>query len=515
MEEAERQEARKALLRKALQDPEFHRAKVCKRPLFWPQAVVAKALERAIDARDGRTVVVRSSRQTMKNEVAALIHCRALIRYAKTGGCIVRTAPTYQPQIVNSKRRLKQAIALDPLIEDKKRIHWGEANTVEHGLASVQFLSLDPTAKIEGATASLALDIDEAHLTDEQSFLEKARPMTGFFASPKFMWGTAAAKEDMLYRTLCHNMGGPPAYPGRIINDAARQVFQFPASLWCDLHPPFRKDYEEIRAQLGADHPTILTQYDLVDVESIGGYLTQAQTAQMAAGDHPPMPAPRGAPLLEYVAVIDIAGEAEQEELDPNEMAQGQRDSTICWILECDWTKVHLDRPLCRIVAAHWWVGKSLAEDPVSRLPGQQELLLKMLQAFRVSRYVVDARGVGEQVAAYLTKRRPGGEAYKASSVTVSEDCLGLLAMLNNDRIKLWQGGDKETAEQREIRAELLRQCGWTKRIIHGHELMKITKPGHGKHIDMVKALTYLPRCLKLPRSTPPRTITSPLSQLG
>lgn len=500
-------------IERALEDPSFHRAHFIGKPLFWPQSVVCKAIERAMSARIANTIVVRSARQTMKNEVSSLIEGRALVRHQDVGGSIVKTAPNYEPQITTSKHRLETAASEDPFFERKLR--WREGNIAQYGNARVQFLSLDPKARIEGATASLLLEADEAHLTDEKSFNEKAGPMAGFWAAPKVMWGVAAAQQDMLYKNLCHNLGGSPAKPGCVINDEAKGVFQFPASLWCELVPRWAKNYEAARDYLGRDHPTILTQYELIDVESIGGYLNQAQISQMAAGDHPPMASFRHDAQLEYVAVIDIAGEAEQEELDPNEMAQGQRDSTIMWIIECDWTKVHLDRPLCRIVAAHWWVGKSLAEDPVSKLPGQQELLLKMLQVWRVSRYIVDARGVGEQVAAYLVKRRPGGEAYKASSVTVSEDCLGLLAMLNNDRVKLWQGGDKETSGQREVRAELIRQAGWTKRIIHGHELMKIAKPGHGKHIDMVKALTYLPRCLALPRASPPRAITSPLSQIG
>jgi hypothetical protein len=339
--------------------------------------------------------------------------------------------------------------------------------------------------------------------------------MSGFFAAPKFMWGVAAAKLDMLYKNLCHNLGGP-ARARSAHQRRERGVFQFPASLWCELHPPFAKDYEEVRNYLGKDHPTVLTQYDLVDVESIGGYLTHAHVAQMAAGDHPVLPGPRADPSSSTSPSSTSAGEAEEEELDPGEMSAGSATPPSQWIIEADWNDVHLDRPLCRIVSAYWWVGKSLAEDPVSKLPGQQELILKMLQAWRVSRYVVDARGVGEQVAAYLTKRRPGGEAYKASSVTVSEDCLGLLGILNNDRVKLWKhGGEGGKTELVEARAEFLRQAGWTKKMIHGHELMKIVKPDAGKHIDMVKALTYLWRCLALPRPVPMRPISRPVSVMG
>jgi hypothetical protein len=501
-------------IERAVEDPAFHREQFIGKPLFWPQTVVARAIERAMAARVANTIVVRSARQTMKNEVSGLIEARALVRHQHVGGSIVKTAPNYEPQVTTSKHRLEERAAEDPFFE--RKIRWREGNIAQYGNARVQFLSLDPKARIEGATASLLLEVDEAHLTDEHSFNEKAGPMSGFWAAPKVMWGVAAAKQDMLYKNLCHNLGGPPANPGTVLNDEKRGVFQFPAALWCELVPRWAKNYEAVRAYLGKDHPTVLTQYELVDVESIGGYLNQAQVAILAGGDHPALRAPRAERQLEYIAVIDIAGEAEEEELDPSEMSAGQRDSTICWIIEVDWSNVHLDRPLCRIVTAYWWVGKSLAEDPVSKLPGQQELLLKLLAQWRVQRYVVDARGVGEQVAMYLTKRRPGGEAYKATSQTVSEDCLALLALLNNDRVRLWkQDQAKDGRELVEARAECIRQAGWTKKLIHGHELMKIVKPANGQHIDMVKALTYVPRCLNLQRPFAARAKARPISVIG
>jgi hypothetical protein len=430
-------------LERALEDPEFHREHIVGKPLFWPQVVVAKAIERAMAAREAETICVRSSRQTMKNEVSGLIEARALVRHQHVGGSIVKTAPTYEPQVTTSKHRLEERTAEDPLVEGK--IRWREGNIAQYGNAKVQFLSLDKKARIEGATASLLLEVDEAHLTDEKSFEDKAGPMPGFWAAPKVLWGVAGAKQDMLYRRMSHQLGGPPS--AGIIQE--KNVFQFPASLWCELNPRWAKTYENTRAYLGRDHPTILTQYELIDVDSLGGYLAAAQQARLAGGDHEVLPGPRAGKSdedLEYAAVIDIAGEDEVEELDPLEMSDGKRDSTSCWVVEMDWKKAVRDFPLCRLVGAHWWVGKRFARDPISGLPGQQEILAETLRRWNVARYVVDARGLGAQIAAYLVARIPGGLAYEATNVTVSEDCLALLAMFNNDRVKLWQqGGEKGT----------------------------------------------------------------------
>jgi hypothetical protein len=238
-------------LERALEDPEFHREHIVGKPLFWPQVVVAKAIERAMAAREAETICVRSSRQTMKNEVSGLIEARALVRHQHVGGSIVKTAPTYEPQVTTSKHRLEERTAEDPLVEGK--IRWREGNIAQYGNAKVQFLSLDKKARIEGATASLLLEVDEAHLTDEKSFEDKAGPMPGFWAAPKVLWGVAGAKQDMLYRRMSHQLGGPPS--AGIIQE--KNVFQFPASLWCELNPRWAKTYENTRAtSVGTTRPS-------------------------------------------------------------------------------------------------------------------------------------------------------------------------------------------------------------------------------------------------------------------
>ncbi len=501
------------MLQEALRDPEFHRERIVKKPLFWPQVVVAKALERAMAARAAETICVRSSRQTMKNEVSGLTEVRALVRHQRIGGSIVKTAPTYEPQVTTSKHRLEEMAATDPMV--RRKIRWREGNIAQYGNARVQFLSLDPKARVEGATASLLLEADEAHLTDEQSFNDKAGPMPGFWAAPTVLWGVAAAKQDMLYRRVCHQLGHPPT--AGVIQE--KNVYQFPASLWCELHPRWAKNYEETKAYLGRDHPTILTQYELVDVDAIGGYLSSAQQALLAGGDHPVLRGPRAGTAgeeMEYGAVIDVAGEDEVEELDPLEMSEGKRDSTICWIVEMEWGKKLRDFPLCRIVAAHWWVGKRFTEDPISKLPGQQELLEATLRHWNVARYVVDGRGLGAQIAAYLVARIPGGLAYEATNVTVSEDCLALLAMFNNDRVKLWKHGEeKGDGHLAQARAECLRQASWTSKVISPAGFMKLVKPAGDRHIDMIKALTYIPRLLAQPRPVQQYALTRPISFMG
>ena len=157
-----------------------------------------------------------------------------------------------------------------------------------------------------------------------------------------------------------------------------------------------------------------------------------------------------------------------------------------------------------------------------------QPSLLELLRKFDVRRYVVDARGVGLQLASFLTQRHRGGLAYAAGSASVSDDCYSLLAIVANGAFQLWQPGTEQLPNNsggrgapdgrlQEGRAECVRQMGWTGYAIHGHDMMSIQKPaGGGRHIDHVKALTYLPRCLALQKPVDPIIMPeAPYSFLG
>lgn len=459
------------IIKGVINDPQYHRIAVMKAPkLYPPEIETINLIEKHIALQTGKTITVRSARQTMKNECSAMIALRMLGVYQNRGGTYIRTAPTWKPQIVNSMKRVENFIRADPVIDHYRPRH---GYIFEYGNADVTFLSTDKHANVVGATASIALDIDEAHKVDKGKFEEDFGPMTAFHNVPTIMWGVAADKQDLLYEYLQYNLEQNPDC-----------VLQYPASIWCELLPQYAKHYEERRAKLGADHPVILTQYDLVDVDAIGGYFTKAQQTSLLSGDHEQCSAPKDS--KSYVITIDIGGEAETEESNPLVKAEGGRDSTVALIWEVDHEDEVNDYPMCRLVDTHWWTGKSLGDEP-SGLPGQQSILLKLLQTWEPHHVVVDGRGVGEQIANYLDIEW-GVEVYKASAVSVSEDCYGLKAMINNDRVKAFRN------DQSPEYKELVRQIKHTGYEIRSHDMMRIVKP-HGKgHIDMAKAMTYLYR---------------------
>jgi hypothetical protein len=464
------------IIRNAINDVQYHRVGVMGiSPLYPPEIEIINLVEKHIALKTGKVIAIRSARQTCKNESSAMIAVRMMGIFKKERDyySYVRTAPTWKPQIVNSKLRVEKFLEIDPII-DYYRPRYDYM--YESGSANITFLSSDKQASVVGATASICLDIDEAHKVDKGKFEEDFSPMTAYHNVPTVMWGVAADKQDLLYEYVEYNMENNPDC-----------VLQYPASVWCEIRPQYALHYEERRAKLGADHPVILTQYDLVDVDAVGSYLTKAQQTSILSSEHNQYSAHKDG--RSYAITIDIGGEDEEEEQDPLVKSEGARDSTVALIWDVDYKDMVNGYPMFRLVDIHWWTGKSLG-DKTSGLygeQGQQGILLKLLQQWQPHHVVVDGRGVGEQIAGYLDTEY-GVEVYKASGNSVSEDCYGLKALINNDRVKCFRDDGSDEYN------ELTRQMKNTTYEIRQHDMMRITKP-HGKgHIDMVKAMTYLYR---------------------
>jgi len=442
--------------------------------LPWPQERIIRRVERAVNARAGEVIVVRMARQTGKNETEAQIEDRLLNAWAGIPGSTwIRLAPTAVPQLFNSKNRLQKFTDADPFI--RRRVK-RSGHVVRCGNAQVQFLSAAKSASIVGATASLGVSLDEGHKIDAGKYEEDIAPFTASTNAPTVMWGVGACKLDLLYEYR------------ELALDSDR-LLEFPASVWCDLSPAYAAHYAARVAKLGADHPVLLTQYDLVDVEALGAYLNDRQRASLFSGEHPRLEQPR--PGMSYGIVVDIGGESERDMTDEEvRLEEPERDSLVAWVLEWDRTAPSQPYPEVRVVAGAWWTGRP----HMSVLPD----LRYLARHWHVISGAVDARGVGEAVAMALSKEIPAIVAYKASTETVSEDCYDLLARLNTGRVRFWKADPAADEVLREVQA----QARHTRYEIAGHERMRLSKPsGAGnaaKHIDGIKALTYIKRVERL-----------------
>lgn len=488
----------------AIQDPAYHRHLLfsdsdkllqaqLKRPLLQhetqgklrgPQQEVMERVEKAMACKDGEIITVLFSRQTGKNEVEAMLECRALsIFHGIPESKWIRTAPTWKPQIVNSKHRLEKCLDQDPLIQMAGGYRPREGFIYQSGHCQVMFLSGGATSNVVGATASLCLSVDEAHKIDAGKFEEDFMPFTASTNAPSVLFGVAADELDLLHEY-------------RSLNEGTDRSIVVPWDVWAEESPAYAAHCAGRVKKLGESHPVWLTQYCLKAVQSIGGYLSPKQQASLFSGEHPPLERPREG--MRYGLLIDVGGESEID-ADPATIMELEpgRDYTWVWVFEWDPRQRWDLYPEIRIVNAHWWPG-------VEHL-GLVPTLVKLCKWWNVSSGVGDARGVGEALINGLSKHIPGILAYKASQMTASEDCFDLLARINAGTVLMWKGAtsDEATARAYPLHQEAMLEARHTKYKITGHEYMNLCKPtGLGstaKHIDAIKALTYLHRALKQP----------------
>src|SRR5712692_692180 len=74
------------------------------KPFYPYQLDVAEAILISVEQGQGKIITVMMSRQSGKNQLSAILEAYLLHRY--TEGTIVKAAPTFKPQIINSRSRL-------------------------------------------------------------------------------------------------------------------------------------------------------------------------------------------------------------------------------------------------------------------------------------------------------------------------------------------------------------------------------------------------------------------------
>lgn len=468
------------VLLRCWRDPLWESIHVSKRPLRGPQAEILMKAERFIGQHQGGIMPIMISRQAGKNDIAAILQRRHLWRdqYASLPSIWIRTAPTHRPQIVNSKKRLREMLKLSskngighPLF-DNARLIKEEGYIWRVGNASVEFLSSGPQSNVVGATASKCLDMDEAHKVSKAKFDEDFAPFTANTAAGTLLWGVASNGLDTIEECRKKN-----------IEDGRPDLnLYYPCEVWMEVHAPYRIHVEDRIKKLGYDHPIIKTQYRLKSVAAEGRYLTDAHVRALLSGGHERERKPR--PGKTYHMLVDIA--AGNEEFNPDNLMEGEEDtdtdSSVIWIYEV--SSILCSNgvfPVIRIVDLSWLTGVAL--------PLVEREVLERFRYWNPDKLTVDAVGVGRQIAEAASLKF-GPEAvnkYIADSTSVSEDCFDLQARLNFNAVQMFK--DDGSPEW----AEFERQCGWTKYKADKGK-MKLIKPKSDQHIDMVKGLTYINR---------------------
>lgn len=382
------------------------------------QSEPARAILRSIHRHQGHTITVMFARQMGKNELSAQLEAYLLTLYSARGGTLVKAAPSFKPQIINSLLRLKDTLTTNPLTRTRWRPQFGYI--LRLGDTSITFLSADPAANVVGATASLLLEIDEAQDIDPDTYDRHFRPMASSTNATTVLYGTAWSDDTILERQRRLNL----AHEART---GERLHFEYPYTHLAHLNPHYKAFVEAEIARLGPDHPTIRTQY-LLHTLADAGHLFSAHQRHLLQGTHDRHLTPH--PDTHYIAGIDIAGEDEDAHDALARHLTPKRDSTVITIAAVTPTS-DTSEPLIRIVHHLWWTGR----DQV----WQYQRLTHLWSRWNFTHVTVDASGIGHGLAQFLANRYPTRVTeYTFTAPSKSRLAYDLLAAINTERLTVY-----------------------------------------------------------------------------
>lgn len=409
------------------------------------QAEPFRAIVRSIRRGEGLTFTVMMSRQAGKNELSAQLELFVLALRCVRGGSIVKCAPTFRPQALNSIDRLTRRLDEAGFAGFWQLDHGYQ---VRLGRARAYFFSADPAAQVVGHTAESLLEVDEAQDVDPEKYAKDFRPMGATANATTVLYGTPWDDSTLLAEVIARNL----ALEAR---DGLRRHFAYDWQAVASEVPAYGAFVESERARLGEDHPIFRTQYALHSIAGQTGMFSPGQRAQMA-GNHPRQHGP--CPDRVYVAGLDLAGADEvasgESRVTPagssltRDAGPGTRDSSVLTVAELDFAGCDevIRDPVIRIVDHVETVGA-----PYVELLGR---LVDLARLWRLRRLVVDATGLGQPIAAFLRERLGGlVDPFTFTAPSKSRLAFDLLAAVNAGRVKLYRpdGSPEHRAFRRQI----------------------------------------------------------------
>lgn len=331
-----------------------------------------------------REFVLMFSRQSGKDELLAQVLAYLLVLYQKQGGSIVVTLPTLRPQAVIARDRLVERLNAPRLRALGVRTRVRDGFIVEVGKASVHFLSGAPTANTRGKTASLLLVGNESQDIGIDRWDAVFAPMGASTDAVGLWLGTPWTSDTLLSRQRRH-------VESLEATDGQGRAYIVPWRAVAAELPAYGRYVERQTALLGAGHPFIRTEYELIELDGEGGLFPAGRRGQMQ-GDHAPLG--RGVAGETYALLLDVAGEEEDQiegvkAYDPT----ARRDSTALTVVRV--TPDDEGRARYEVVRRYLWTGVRH-----TRLYEQIRDLAR--NVWRARYVVVDATGIGTGLSSFL-----------------------------------------------------------------------------------------------------------------
>lgn len=424
-------------------------------PLYPYQTAWADYVLDMVAGKRSEIVTVEMPRQSGKNETSAQLETAILAINARRGGDIVKTAPTWKPQIVNSKMRFDLRAG-----EVAKRLPWisfraSQGYIYRCGKASLQFLSADPNAQVVGATASLLMEVDEAQDVERRKFNKDFSPMRASTGAPIVAYGTPWTDDTLLENFKEQIQTG--AVGGRVFRVLPDQV--------ADANPAYGDFVDAEVRRLGREHPLIRTQYFLETLAQ-GGRLLDPQQLRSIVGEHERRE--KRSKEAQVVAGLDFAGADEGAGDLVSLASESARDSVALTIGGVEWASiaVGLVVPYVRILDRYEWINVN----PVALHTTLYDILWNK---WRVNRVHCDATGIGSASTAFLAEALNRGSdrvqaiTFDGAWATSTRLAFQYLALVNGSRLKdfVAEGYNPlEVARQEDPPAHDAAQNGWWQR---------------------------------------------------
>ena len=218
------------------------------------------------------------------------------------GGSIITVTPTYKPQGIIARHRLRDRLNTD-LITGTDPFQ-AEGHTLRLGRAACAFLTAYPQAQARGETASLLLVANEAQDIAPARWDAVFDPMSVSANATQVYSGTVWTTKTLLARQM--------AYLSELERkDGRRRVFKVAWEEVARHVPAYGEQVRARIAQFGRDHPFIRTEYFLEEIDDASRLFGPARRAHMR-GDHPRARA--ATPNHHYALLLDVAGAEESTE---------------------------------------------------------------------------------------------------------------------------------------------------------------------------------------------------------
>jgi hypothetical protein len=418
------------------------------KPLYPYQLEIAEAILSSIFEQKGHVFSVMMARQSGKNQLSAILEAYLLTCMPR--GTIVKAAPTFAPQITNSRLRLLSM--LDNSLT-RSRIWQSSGHIIglapqsdpalirAHAGPRVMFFSAGPESNVVGATADLLLEIDEAQDVAREKFDRDFRPMASTTNATTILYGTAWSDNTLLAQQRAVNLE-------REQRIGERLHFEFDWHTLAAINPAYRTFVEQEIARLGKNHLAIQTQYYLHPLNGAGYLLNELQKT-LLQGTHDWENCPHED--CWYIAGMDVAGEDRPNSslTTTPSISSARRDSTVITIGRVGYNELGL--PVVEVVHFEWWTGRSHLD--------QYAATVALVERWGIRSLVVDATGIGAGLASLLLERL-GTErvtAFTFSRPSKSHLAYQLLTFINSSRLKLYTSSEAPSALRSECWHQLQR----------------------------------------------------------